>query len=85
VLELDVGYSVACTAETTCFHSTPLFITLCFSADDTFAPPPSGEVEGDAGDALDLARRVDLRVDGALLARRPASRSPSARRNRRRR
>ena len=28
----------------------------------------AGEVEGDAGDALDLAGRVDLRVDGALLA-----------------
>ena len=32
------------------------------------APPLAGEVEGDAGDALDLVRRVDLRVDGALLA-----------------
>ena len=28
----------------------------------------AGKVEGDLGDALDLVRRVDLRVDGALLA-----------------
>ena len=28
----------------------------------------AGEVEGDAGDALDLARRVDGGIDGALLA-----------------
>ena len=31
-------------------------------------PPRAREVEGDAGDALDLVGVVDLRVDGALLA-----------------
>ena len=31
-------------------------------------PPLAREVEGDAGDALDLVRRIDLGIDGALLA-----------------
>ena len=33
-----------------------------------FVPALAGKVEGDAGDPLDLARGVDGRVDGALLA-----------------
>ena len=77
--------SRACVAVTTSCHSTPVFMTLRFSAECTLLRALAGEVEGDAGDALDLVRGVDRGVDGALLAVLRASRSPWARRNRCRR
>ena len=56
VLELPPrGNSALCTAVTTCFHSTPDFITLCFSAEETLLRALTRQLEGDAGDALDLA------------------------------
>ena len=66
--ELDVGEAGACVAVTTSFQSTPDFITLRFSIEQTrFAAHPR-HLEGDGGDALDLEGVVDLGVDGALLA-----------------
>ena len=62
------GYSRLSTAVTTSFHSTPDFMTFRFSIDVTLFAPGPGEVEGDAGDPLDLVGVVDLRVDAALLA-----------------
>ena len=53
---------------TTWFQSTPDFITLRFSAEVHLVAALARQLEGDAGDALDLVRGVDLRVDGALLA-----------------
>lgn len=43
-------------------------MTLRFSAEWTLFLRLRAKIEGDAGDALDLARRVDGRIDGALLA-----------------
>ena len=57
-----------CTWSTTSSHSTPDFMTLRLSAEVTLFCALPGELEGDAGDALDLVGVVDLRVDGALLA-----------------
>jgi hypothetical protein len=54
-------------AVTTSFHSTPDFMTLRFSIEQTLFAG-ARQLEGDAGDALDLVGVVDLRVDAALLA-----------------
>jgi hypothetical protein len=43
-------------------------MTLRFSAECTRLLPRPGQIEGDAGDPLDLVGVVDLGVDGALLA-----------------
>ena len=43
-------------------------MTLRFSIEVTLFAPGLRQVEGDAGDALDLVGVVDLRIDGALLA-----------------
>ena len=60
--------SAAWTRSTTFFQSTPDFMTLLFSAEETLLRRLPGEVEGDPRDALDLAGRVELGVDGALRA-----------------
>ena len=57
------GYSRSCSAVTTSCHSTPDFITLCFSDDVTLLPRFPRQIEGDARDAVDLAGVVDLGVD----------------------
>ena len=57
-----------CSAVTTSFQSTPVFITLRFSIEVTLLRALARQLEGDARDALDLVGVVDLGVDGALLA-----------------
>ena len=62
------AYFALCVAVTTSFHSTPDFMTLRFSIEQHVVLARARQLEGDAGDALDLERVVDLRVDAALLA-----------------
>ena len=68
VVERDVAIALLVQRVTTSFHSTPVFITLRFSAECDQALALARELEGDGGDALDLVGVVDLGVDRALLA-----------------
>ena len=56
------------TSVTTSFHSTPVLHDVALLGRVHLVAALAGEVEGDLGDALDLVRRVDLGIDGALLA-----------------
>ena len=69
VLELDVGELARCAARvTTCVPQHARLHHVGLLGRGHLVAPLAGELEGDAGDALDLVRRVDLGVDGALLA-----------------
>ena len=79
VLELDVGVVAPRPAPTVSRHRRDVSRTFALSTEVTWPRAPAGRLEGDAGDPLDLGRRVDAGVAGA------SSRCASSRRSRCRR